>query len=186
MTQGTRTVEEAILNRRSIRRYQGNPVPLEELVRLVELGVWAPSGGNAQTWRFVIVTQPEIIRALHAVAPGMLSIPPAIIAICQDKQLAFQRGGKLGQERASIMDAAMAAQNIMLAAFAHGLGTCSILSFHREAVARILELPDGVEPELLITIGKPAEQPVPPNRTLSGVVFVNRYGEVIPGWKPES
>ena len=175
--QSTTTVEEAIRNRRSVRRYQADSIPLDRLTRLVELGVWAPSGGNAQTWRFVIVTRPEIIRALHAVAPGMLSIPPAVIAICQDKKLAFQRGGKLGQECTSVMDAAMAAQNIMLAAFAHGLGTCPILSFHSEAVARILGLPEGIEAELLIAIGKPAGQPVPPTRTVGDVLFINQYGD---------
>jgi len=171
----TITVEEAIRNRRSIRKYQDDPIPLNQLTRLVELGVWAPSAGNAQTWRFGIVMQREIIRALHAVVPGMSTIPPAIIVICQDKELALQRGGKLGRERSSVMDAAMAAQNIMLSAYADGLGTCPILSFHSGAVARILGLPQGVEPQLLVTVGKPAEEPIPPPRAVDGVVFINRY-----------
>jgi len=70
------TVQEAIKERRSVRQYRDQAIPVERLMALVELGLWAPTGGNAQTWRFVVVTDSKTVRALHAVSPGMLGHPP--------------------------------------------------------------------------------------------------------------
>jgi nitroreductase len=166
-------LNEAIVGRRSIRRFTKERVPLDQLVKLVEAGTWAPTAGNVQSWRFVIVDDSRVLRQLNAVSPGMLGIPTALIAICQDKDVAFKRGSVLGRDVGSVMDAAMAAQNIMLAAFASGLGTCAVLSFHKNAVRRFLDLPEHVQPELLITVGVPDISPVPPKRAEDGVIFVN-------------
>ncbi len=54
-------VYDAIRGRRSIRRFAGVPLDRTVLKQIVEAATWAPSGGNAQTWRFVIVTEPERI-----------------------------------------------------------------------------------------------------------------------------
>lgn len=169
-------VKEAIRGRRSIRRFQSKKIEDVLLVRLVESGAWAPSGGNAQTWVFIIVREPEMIEKIKMVSPGMLSQPPAIIVVCQDKQAAYERGGELGRDIMSIMDTAMASENIMLQAFAEGLGSCPVLSFHKQGVQKLLNLPEQVVPGLLITLGYPAEKPRPPERKLEGVYFFERYG----------
>jgi len=166
-------LNEAIVGRRSIRRFTEESVSLDQLAKLVQAGTWAPTAGNVQSWRFVIVDDNRVLRQLNAVSPGMLGMPTALIAICQDKDVAFKRGSVLGRDVGSVMDAAMAAQNIMLAAFASGLGTCAVLSFHKSAVRRFLDLPEHVQPELLITVGVPAINPVPPKRARDGVTFVN-------------
>lgn len=164
---------EAICGRRSIRRYTDESVPFDQLVELVRAGIWAPTAGNVQSWRFVIVDDSKTLRQLKAASPGMLGTPTAVIAICQDKDIAFKRGSVLGRDVGSVMDAAMAAQNIMLAAHASALGTCAILSFHAGSVRRFLDLPENVQPELLITIGVPAMNPAPPKRVEAGVIFHN-------------
>jgi hypothetical protein len=65
-------------------------------------------------------------------------------------------------------------QNIMLAASALGLGTCAIGGFNREAIIKILEIPDNLEPILLITVGYPNETPKPkPHQPLTEVAFLN-------------
>lgn len=164
---------EAIRGRRSIRRFTEDRVAFDQLVELVRAGIWAPTAGNAQSWRFVIVDSDAKLRHLKAASPGMLATPAAIIAVCQDKDIAFKKGSLLGRDVGSVMDAAMAAQNIMLAAHAMGLGTCAILSFHQGTVCRFLELPKNVRPELLIAVGVPAINPVLPARVEAGVVFRN-------------
>lgn len=166
-------LNEAIQGRRSIRRFTEERVPLGQLAELVQAGTWAPSAGNVQSWRFVIVDDDRVLRQVNAVSPGMLGMPTALIAVCQDKDMAFRRGSVLGRDVGSVMDAAMAAQNIMLAAHASGLGTCAVLSFNRIAVQRFLDLPEHVQPELLVTVGFPAIRPVPPKRVVDGIVFVN-------------
>jgi len=168
-------VWEAIKGRRSVRLFLDRPVEREHLEKLVEAAIWAPSGGNAQTWHFVVVTGLEQLRRIKTVSPGLLGDPPAVIAICQDLEEARRKGGELGASFLAPVDAAMAAQNILLAAHAAGLGTCVIASFHREAVARLLELPEGIEPILLISVGWPKEVPLPPPRR-KDVLHYEVYG----------
>lgn len=105
------------------------------------------------------------------VSPGVLGNPPAIIAICQDVAEAERRGDKLGRETLTQMDTAMAAQNIMLAACAAGLGTCPICSFHPGGMAKLLKLPDHIVPQLLITVGVPERVPPAPKRRLDVIWF---------------
>jgi len=166
---------EAISGRRSVRRFLAEPIDRSILDRIVGAAIWAPSGGNAQTWRFVVVTEAERRRRLQTVSPGLLGDPPVVIAICEDLGEARAKGGTLGETFLAPVDAAMAAENLLLAAHAEGLGTCTIASFHRKAVARLLELPEGAEPILLISVGRPAEFPEPPARRTDGIVHFEVY-----------
>jgi len=73
----------------------------------------------------------------------------------------------------------MAAENMLLAAHALGLGACPVKSFSAAAVKEILELPDGIEPELILMIGYPDETPpVPPKHPLKEIAFLDKYGKV--------
>ena len=162
---------KAIMGRRSIRKFKTDTIPEDMLRRLVEAGIWAPSGGNAQTWCFIIVTDGGSIRRLKMLSPGLLGNPPAIIVICQNIVEAERKGAKLGKEILMLMDSAMAAQNIMLAAYAEGLGTCIIRSFHPEGVQKLLRLPRHIEPQILISIGVPASIPKAQKRNLNIVSF---------------
>jgi nitroreductase len=70
----------------------------------------------------------------------------------------------------------MATQNIMLCAFGLGLGTCVIRSFNQSAVRELISAPAHINPELLVTIGHPAESPTPPSRN-KDVIFWEMYNE---------
>ncbi|MEE8621818.1 MAG: nitroreductase family protein, partial [Syntrophobacteria bacterium] len=76
----------------------------------------------------------------------------------------------------SLMDSAMAAQNIMLAAYAEGLGTCIVRSFHPGGVQKLLRLPDYIEPQALISVGVPASVHKPPKRNFDIVSFQEYNG----------
>ncbi|MDI6869168.1 MAG: nitroreductase family protein [Coprothermobacterota bacterium] len=166
----------AVKTRRSIRSFTPGEVSEADLKNLIlEAGIWAPSGGNAQTWRFVILTDLNVLNKIKLVSPGLLGNPSALIVICQDLSLAFEKGGELGVSTLSLMDTAMAAQNIMLVAHASGLGSCPVASFHPEAIQKILNLPAHIRPQLLITIGIPKDTPTAPRRK-TDVIWVNRYG----------
>jgi nitroreductase len=167
----------AIKNRRSTRKFTADPVEDKVLKNLVlEAGIWAPSGGNAQTWRFFVITDPKILNKLKLVSPGLLGTPNSVIVICQDLAYALEKGGELGVKTLSLMDTAMAAQNIMLAAYAVGLGTCPIASFHPEAVQKIIGLPAHIYPQLLISVGFPRENPPAPRRN-PNVIWFNSYAD---------
>jgi len=168
-------LQDAIRGRRSIRAFRNEEVPRDLLAQLIEAAIWAPSASNAQTWRFVIATEPKRIRSIKTVSPGLLGDPAAVIAVCQDLTKARAKGGSLGETFLAPVDAAMATENLLLAAYAEGLGTCVIASFHRGAVGRVLGLPEGIEPMLLISVGWPAEAPPAPSRSREGIVFFEVY-----------
>ncbi len=166
----------AIRGRRSVRRFGAAPIDRVVLERIIEAATWAPSGGNAQTWRFVIVTEPARIAKLKTVSPGLIGEPAAVVAVCQDLADARAKGSTLGEVLLAPCDAAMAAQNLLLAAYAEGLGTCTVASFTHKAVARLLQLPETVEPVLLVSAGVPDETPKAPARKTEGIVHWEVYG----------
>ena len=167
----------AIMARRSVRRFHETRIAPADIECLIEAAIWAPSGGNAQSWRFVVVQNEERIRRLRMVSPGMPGPPPCIIAVCQDVDLAERLGARLGCEKLTLFDSAMAAQNLLLAAHAVGLGTCVVASFHARGVKNVLRLPESIEPVLLVAVGRPRERPAPPSRRREGVVFHETYSE---------
>ncbi len=167
-------VMEAIKGRRSIRQFTDQPIEKEKLQRLLEAARWAPSGGNLQTWRFVVVTSPPQRELVKKFAPGIFAMPSAFIVVCAE----MDADANEWKQRLCLADCAIASQNIMLAAHEMGIGTCVALSYAKSAISELLELPDRVEPMLVVTLGYPAEDPAPPPRLeLCNMVFEQRYGE---------
>ncbi len=167
---------EAIKMRRSCRRFRREEVPAGILRRLVcEAAIWAPTGGNAQAWRFGLVTDPALLEAITLVSPGLPARARAVIVICQDLTIARQRSRNFGNEEYALMDTAMAAQNLMLMAHSLGFGTCAVASFHRGGIKAALELPETLVPQLLVAVGYPAAVSVAPARNTQ-VWWCDRYG----------
>lgn len=169
---------KVIKERRSIRKFKSNPVPDEHIFSLLEAARWAPTAGNIQPWRFIIIKDPTKIGLIKNFSPGLIGEPPLLIVICSDRKKAAEVGGKFAAEYTSIVDCAMATQNILLTAYALGLGTCVVKSFASVAVKEILGIPDGVEPELLVAVGYPDEKPKPPPKIpLEEIVYWEVYGQ---------
>lgn len=165
---------DAIKTRRSIRKFLDQAVKKNLLLELVNCGIWAPSAGNMQTWRFVIVTDPNQIHKIKNLSPGIFDKPQGIIVVCSDFDEAVEKSGLQG-EHFAVIDAAMAAENILLAAHDKGLGACVIGSFHQLALQRLLNLPSNIRPILLIILGFPAEVPKPPKRKFEEIVWWETY-----------
>jgi len=154
--------------RRSIRRFSEKPVSDEAILALLEAARWAPSGSNKQPWSFVVVRESANIGKIRLVSPGLLGEPPALLILCDETSI---------ESATHLMDIAMAAQNILLAATEQGLGSCAVRSFNRRAVQLLLELPSSTTPELIITLGYPVgPTKVPPRRPLEEMVHWERHG----------
>jgi len=167
-------VMEAIKGRRSIRQFTDQPIEKDKLERLLEAARWAPSGGNLQKWRFVVVTAPSQKELVRQFAPGIFAMPSAFIVVCAEVEPEANEWKK----KLYLADCSIACQNIMLAAHEMGIGTCVALSYDKAAIGEILELPNNVEPMLVVTLGYPAEAPQPPPRfELSKTAFEERYGQ---------
>jgi nitroreductase len=159
-------VFEAIKGRRSIRAYKAVDVPEETVEKLIDAARWAPSAGNIQPWEFIVVRNPEIKRRLAAAALGQSFIEeaPVVIVVCADEERSARGYGVRGRTLYCIQDTAAAIQNIHLAAYALGLGTCWVGAFREDEARRILGIPEGIRPVAIIPVGFPAESPAPRSR----------------------
>jgi nitroreductase len=167
-----------IKKRRSIRKFDDMRVPEEMLFELIEAATFAPSGSNVQSWKFCIVNDNKTLNQIKVFSPGLLGNPPSLIVICSDKTLSLEKGGILGRDEMRIMDAAMAAQNIMLLATHKGLATCPVKGFNEQAVRKILNIPDSLSIDLIISVGYSSEQPSAPKRkSVKEVTFINQWGD---------
>ncbi|MEL6150950.1 MAG: nitroreductase family protein [Chloroflexota bacterium] len=151
---------EAILTRRSIRRWQDKPVPEDLLNQILEAGRWSPSAGNYQPWAFIVVQKPETKHRIQVVAEESknlsrvwspqyrdggrrgyiqeLSTMPLGIAIFADQRKAPPH---TDGEHGHIVSASMAAQNMWLAAHALGLGACLWSHMIADKMRAILGMP---------------------------------------------
>ncbi len=146
-----------IRTRRSIRAFQDDAIPEEQLRELVELANWAPSAGNLQARDFIIVRDPAGKRALaQAADQDLLEHAPAVLVVCANAAR-VGKYGRRGRELYMIQDAAAATENFLLAAHQGGLGTVWVGAFNEELVRRTLRLPHDVRPVTLVPIGRPAE-----------------------------
>ncbi|MGY4707173.1 nitroreductase family protein [Candidatus Bipolaricaulota sp. J31] len=164
---------EIVKGRRSIRKFKPDPVPENDLVEILEAAIWAPSAGNAQPWRFIVVRDPGIKRKLVVAALGQdfIAEAPVVIVVCTDLERARRAYGDRGVGLYCIQDTAAAIQNMLLLAHAKGLGTCWVGAFSEEEVCEALALPEGLRPVALVPLGYPAQKPRPrPRRPLDEVV----------------
>lgn len=121
---------------------------------------------------------PKTLDMIRKVSPGYFGNAVLAVVVCSDRKRAYKVGGKLGRDYLCIADCAMAVENMLLAAYAVGLGSCPFRSFSSIAVKEILEIPGGIEPELLVIIGYPDKRsPTPQRFALEKITYVNKYGE---------
>lgn len=171
-------VLEAIKGRRSIRAFKNQEVPEEIIKKLIEAARWAPSAGNIQPWKFVVVRKPEIKRRLAEAALGQTFIEeaPVAIVVCADENRSMHGYGMRGKTLYCIQDTAAATQNILLAAYSFGLGTCWVGAFREEEVREILKIPSGIRPVAIIPVGYPDESPMPRSRrSISQIIHYESF-----------
>lgn len=146
----------AMLARRSIRRYTNEPISEEEIRRLLEAAMAAPSASNRQPWHFVVVTERSTLDALAQRHPygKMLFEAPLCIAVCGESENDYW-----------VQDCAAATQNILVCATEMGLGSVWLGVHPRgdreHSVRDTLGMPPHYGPLCLIALGHPAEEKQP-------------------------
>jgi len=171
-------VVEAIRKRRSIRAFTSEGVSEEEIEKLIDAARHAPSAGNIQPWEFIVIRDFDTKRKLSIAALDQKFIEevPVVIVVCANGMRSSQRYGSRGSTLFCLQDTAAAIQNMLLTAYALGLGTCWVGAFREEDVRKILDIPWGVRPIAIIPIGHPAEKPeIRYKRALSEIVHYETY-----------
>lgn len=162
--------------RRMHRRFLPDPVRAEDLDRLVWAGSRAPQAGNMPVRRFLVVTDPALVRTVRQVMPSFIADAPVFILICTDLLLVDSLMGERGRDVVSHIDAGTAAENIALAAVELGLGVCFAQSSTDAAVRTVLQIPEHVRPDIVVAVGHPAPTPSANMRIASPPVHHDRFG----------
>ena len=154
---------DAILARRSIRKYTEEPVSAEDERALLEAAMAAPSAGNEQPWQFVTIRERATLDAIpkfHRYAQ-MLKAAPLAILVCGDP-------GPGGRRAYWEQDCSAAVENILIMAQSRGLGAVW-LGVHperdrEEQCRKLIGVPDDIVPFAIVSVGHPAETKPPSRR----------------------
>jgi len=165
---------DAVLSRRSIRKYNKKPVSDELIKKLLDAAMSAPSAGNEQPWHFIIITDPRILSKIptfhnHA---EMLKGASLAILVCSDMNLDKHKG-------MWVQDCSAATENMLIAVQAQGLGAVWLGIYPREerinGLRKLLSIPEHIIPFSLISIGYPAETKPKANRYNESRIHYNKW-----------
>jgi nitroreductase len=146
---------EGLISRRSLRKYTGEIIDNDKIMKLIRAGMYAPSARNCRPWHFVVIDDRTILERIMKVHPhsSMLSEASHAIVVCGDEKLENGPGYYK-------LDCSAATQNILLAAHALGLGAVWLGVEPRQerikGISAILGLPDHVHPLSIVSVGVPA------------------------------
>lgn len=167
-------IMEAIESRYSVRRYKEKEVEEEKLNKILEAARLAPSAGNRQEWRYVVVSDKEKIQRLMAASTNQRFVgeAPIVIAACAETDNHLMACGQLCYP----IDVAISIDHMTLVAVEEGLGTCWIGAFYEDQVKDILGVPEKIRVVELLTLGYPDDSPKPKIRkSLDEIVMFEKW-----------
>ena len=151
---------ELIAARYSVRAYRPDPVEDEKLQAILEAARLAPTAANRQPIRMIVMhtagREEEIGKIYHR---KWFVQAPLVIAVCVITSEAWVREGDRFNSR--MIDAAIVADHLILAAANLGLGTCWVAAFNVEVARSLLQLLADAEPVIFTSLGYPADKPGP-------------------------
>ena len=180
-------VIEAILNRKSIRYFKPYTIPEEEVKLLLECTRFAPSGGNGQPWEFLVVDDREDINQIYDYGWTVYGGGSNVCRFGEASVLVFFLGSA---------QCYLAAENLALAAYGLGYGSCMIGGFNQKKTKALLGIPKSKRIRLFVAVGVADEErsnkalftatgepladvlPYPPEgrKSLEDLVHHGRYG----------
>ena len=191
---------QTIKTRRTIRLFRQDIVTNELLTGFVEAGRCAPSGANCQPLEYVVINDARVLDEVFAQLAWAGYIKPKRTPPADFKPAAYiivLVNGDISSNGTA--DAAAAIENILLAAWGQGIGSCWIGSVKRDELRKVLALPDNYSIDSVIAMGYPAEEPVMedccddsikyyldendrlhvPKRPLKAITHINKFGQSI-------
>lgn len=162
-------VFKAIETRRSIRKYQGRSIPDDIVHRILEAGRLAPSAANKQPWGVVVVREPGTKKAIAKACNECSYVADCAVFIAcfgdtRDKWYAI--------------DASVALENMVLAAWESGIGSCYIGYFDEDYLKALLHIPADLKIVSCVTMGYPDETPdARPRKSIEDLVYWEKYSE---------
>jgi nitroreductase len=159
---------EVLKTRRSVRAYSPQAPPKEVIEDIIDCGRLAATAINIQPWEFVVVTDAALRRQIAHIADYgkfIAEAPVCVVVLCRETKYYLE-------------DGSAATQNLLLAARAHGLGSCWVAGDKKpyaEQIRRLVGAPEDHKLVSMVALGYPAEQPERPKRSLAEVLHWERY-----------
>jgi len=179
--------KNVVESRRSIRAYTDKPVDDAQLMQLLAYAHMAPSAGNLCPWEFVVIRQNELKEAVvsttfsgnnTAVPQSWIKTAPVLVVICGVPAKIVERYGKtpINERELLFHDIGALVENFLLGAVDMGLASCYVAGFNKDQLARLLELPDGIEPAAILPLGYAVQPGVQRPRTeLSTITHYEKF-----------
>ena len=174
-----------VKNRRSVRKYLSKPVEREKIERCLEAARLAPSASNSQPWRFIVIDNQELKNKIaretfdNIITFNRFSLqaPVLIVLISERPSIVSKIAEAIKDKQFSLIDIGIAAENLCLQATEERLGTCMLGWFNEKGVKKLLDIPHPKRVELIITMGYPVSNEIPPKKRkkLNTIRSYNNY-----------
>lgn len=169
--------------RQSDRAYDATrPVEEYKIEYILEAARMAPSACNAQPWKFVVVTEPELVRRLGKAAAGLgmnkfaKDAPVHILVVEESANITSFLGSKIKDKHFPLIDIGIVSAHIVLAAEEQGLGSCILGWFDEKEMKQIVGIPSSKRLLLDIVIGYTIKADRPKSRKpMNKIVSFNKY-----------
>jgi nitroreductase len=188
-------VYEAILSRRSIRRFQQKSISLELLKKFVNGARLAPSAANLQPLEFIIVNDKNLCKKVFETLGWAAYLKPTWTPSENERPVAYIIMLITdSKNKYSLRDVSLASENIVLAAEEEGIGSCLLCNVDREKLRNYFKIPDAFVIDSVIALGYKAENPIivdyvdsikywrdendvlhVPKRKLEDIVHINQF-----------
>lgn len=183
------TLNQIIEKRISVRAYDNRPVSHEDITAICEAARLAPSACNSQTWRFICVTDTNMIaricrEAMRPVIPNKwLAQAPLVIVGCSRLDIIANRlGAKVTGVEYYQIDMGIAMEHMVLKATELGLGTCLIGWFKENKIKQLLSIPKKIKISILLSVGYPKVKTSAKRsrKSLDQILYYNKWGRSNP------
>lgn len=148
---------ELCRNRFSVRNYRPDPIPENILTDILECARLAPSAVNKQPWKIFVCQSEDIRKQIQtAYTRDWFRQAPVYLVLCQDIKESWTR--QYDQKDHGMIDVAILAEHICLAACDMGIGSCWVCNFDAEKVCQTLQLQPTIVPHVIIPLGYTEEK----------------------------
>lgn len=172
--------DDCVKGRRSVRDYKIIDIPNHIIGEIVEAGTYAPSAGNLQHWKIIVVRDRKTREKIMNLCAGQLWMTkaPVFLVVCNDESRVLKYYPKMGP-RYSVQACAMFIQNIMLKAYDLGIGSCLVGAFKEERLKRLLDVPEEVDIEGVITLGYAMRKKIliPKRHPINTISYFEKWGK---------
>ena len=169
-------IDNIIEGRRTVKKFSSRSVSFEKVSEILDAANHAPSAGNCQNWRFVVITNKKTKKALVSICDNqkLIEESPVVIAVFSDTKKLETLFGKKA-EFYSIQGCAAAIQNMLLKAHDLKLGTTWIGKFDGDKLKELLEV-EYQFPQALVCVGYPERTNQHEREPLNFKVFYEKWG----------